>query len=281
MKKRAVILAVSGGVDSMTMLHKAYAGELGDYNFIVAHFNHGIRSDAAIDEKLVQDSCHYHLLKFEVSKELLGKDASEAFARLRRYAFLRQIAEKYHAEIWTAHHADDVVETIAINLVRGTGWRGLAVFDNDIKRPLLSLAKAEIHQYAERNGIWWREDSTNTDPKYLRNRLRAKLACAPAKQRQKILKIWQKQVAIKREIDGILAELLSQNQVYERAFYAALDDPTAAEILRALSKAHGHSLTMPQTADFLRAIRRYQSGKKFNLPHNNFVVFSKTAFSFT
>jgi len=68
----------------------------------------------------------------------------------------------------TAHHADDVIETIAINHLRGTGWRGLAVLDSDIVRPLLGMSKEVIKDYAQKRGLTWREDSTNTSDVYLR-----------------------------------------------------------------------------------------------------------------
>lgn len=76
----------------------------------------------------------------------------------------------------TAHHADDVVETIAINLLRGTGWRGLAVFGaDDVYRPMTVWFKHEIIEYAKKHQLEWREDSTNASDAYLRNRVRKQM----------------------------------------------------------------------------------------------------------
>ncbi|MDR2336801.1 MAG: tRNA lysidine(34) synthetase TilS [Candidatus Nomurabacteria bacterium] len=276
---KVAVLAVSGGVDSMTMLHKVEAGAFGDFDFVVAHFNHGIREDTDDDEKLVTTYCQNHQLRFERRKQSLGQNASEALARKRRYEFLNYVAKKYHGEIWTAHHQDDLIETMAINLIRGTGWRGLAVFDNHIKRPLIFMTKNDIYQYAKHNQLVWRNDSTNADLKYLRNRVRKKMAQLPDVKRKKLVTLWQNQVLIKREIDDILSKLIKKDVVYARDFYEKLDDTTAIEVLRALSKMHGQPLTIPQSADLLQAIRTYQPHKKFNLPNDKFVIFSKSRFS--
>lgn len=261
------------------MLDRARRGEFGELEFLVAHFNHGIREDADEDEQLVEGYCQKHRLKLERRKESLGQNVSEERARKRRYEFLRKVATKYDGEIWTAHHADDLIETIAINFIRGTGWRGLAVFVGDIKRPLLAMKKADIYDYAKKNQLTWREDSTNASSRYLRNRTRARLKELPDRKRQKLTKLWRQQVVIRCKIDSILSKLVQQNIVYTRDFYEKLDAATAIEVLRALFETRHQPLTIPQAADLFHAIKTYKPHKKFNLPKNQFVVFSKTTFS--
>ena len=104
------IVAVSGGVDSMVLLDmmvRAGAGEL-----VVAHFDHGIRPDSHHDAAFVKKIAEQYGLPFESRREVLGETASEALARERRYAFLRHVAKKHNAQIVTAHHLDDLVETV-------------------------------------------------------------------------------------------------------------------------------------------------------------------------
>src|SRR5690606_27772852 len=98
---------------------------------------------------------------------------------------------------------DDVVETIAINVTRGTGWRGLAVLDSaDIERPLLDKTKAEILEYAKEHDLQWREDSTNKDTKYLRNDLRQKLRALDDETKELLRLYRERQVFLRREVDN-------------------------------------------------------------------------------
>lgn len=157
----------------MALLHalKDVAG----VELIVAHFDHGIRTDSGVDRQLVQDEAERRDLKFELKEGHLESDSSEAVARKARYDFLELVRLKYEASaIITAHHQDDVLETAVLNLSRGTGWRGLiSLSDNEhFKRPLLDTSKAVILEYAYKNNLVWREDSTNTNEQYLRNYIR-------------------------------------------------------------------------------------------------------------
>lgn len=189
------MVAVSGGVDSMVLLdrlakqatsHKPRASSrkkssqlrTTDYRLIVAHFNHGIREDSGKDEKLVVEAGKKYGLPVEVGRAKLGKNASEEQARAARYEFLRRVKEKHGAKtIITAHHQDDLIETAFINLLRGTGRRGLtAIAQNpDVIRPLLDTSKAEVIKYAKTHKLKWREDESNKDPRYLRNYFRLNL----------------------------------------------------------------------------------------------------------
>jgi tRNA(Ile)-lysidine synthase len=170
------IVAVSGGVDSMTLLHILH-----DYpgvRLTVAHFDHGIREDSGMDRALVQKTADFYGLPFVYSLGRLGATASEDQARSARYAFLHTVQNAAQADaIITAHHKDDMLETAIINILRGTGRRGLTSLrtTDRIHRPLLHLEKSAIAEYATKQGLKWREDSTNASPKYLRNHIRHKV----------------------------------------------------------------------------------------------------------
>lgn len=254
------IVAVSGGVDSVSLLDMM--AQLPNNELIVAHFDHGIRDDSASDAAFVEELAGSYGLPFEVRREVLGPEASEEKARARRYAFLRELAGKYQARIVTAHHGDDAVESIAINLHRGTGWRGLAPLDSDISRPLLDMTKADLAEYAKRRNLQWREDSTNAQTKYLRNRIRQSLKEMSAYEKQQILKLRQDQVKTKRLIQEEIARLVGKGPRYSRHFFTHIPQKVAIECLRFVTSA---KLTRPQLQKALHAIKTARPGVKHQL----------------
>lgn len=167
------VIAVSGGVDSMVLLD--LLAKKSDIEVIVAHYDHGVRNDSHKDRELVKHTAETMGLQFECVEGNLGADASEERARNARYDFLHTICDRFKAvAIITAHHQDDLIETVFINLLRGTGRKGLTSLKSTdrVVRPLLSVEKAELMLYANEHKIKWREDSTNTDTSYLRNYVR-------------------------------------------------------------------------------------------------------------
>jgi tRNA(Ile)-lysidine synthase len=141
----------------------------------VAHYDHGIRPDSKEDEILVRGTAKDYGLQYEVGRGHLGKNTSEEQARKHRYNFLGSVKSKHAANaIVTAHHQDDLIETAFINILRGSGPRGLVAMkiNPSVKRPLINATKKDIYEYARKNSIKWREDTTNQDENYLRNYLR-------------------------------------------------------------------------------------------------------------
>lgn len=170
------VVAVSGGVDSVVLLD-LLAGKP-DVRLTVAHFDHGIREDADEDRKLVAALAKQYGVPFVYHRGRLGKHASEARARQARYEFLHHVRRATGSRaIITAHHQDDVLETALLNLLRGTGNRGLAALKSTdiVRRPLLHVPKASLLRYARIHDLTWREDSTNADERYLRNYVRRRL----------------------------------------------------------------------------------------------------------
>ncbi len=254
------VVAVSGGVDSVVLLDMLSARD--DLELTVAHFDHGIRDDSADDALFVKNLANTHNLTYISKREELGKGASEEVARERRYEFLRSVARDHEAQIITAHHADDVVETIAINCIRGTGWRGLAVLDSsDIVRPLLPYYKHELLTYAREHALEWREDSTNQDESYLRNKLRSKIdQHLDDDTKRQLLALRDHQVDTKRRIEEEVARLI-EGSTYGRYFFTSSTDAAALELLRAVFlRETGMSPTTPQRALALTAIKVAKSG---------------------
>lgn len=255
------IVAVSGGVDSMVLLDMMYRTSAGE--LIVAHFDHGIRPDSASDAVFVAAAAKRYDLPYEMKRENLGPSASEALARERRYAFLHELAQKHNAKIVTAHHLDDIVETVAINLTRGTGWRGLAVLDAAIERPLVDTPKESLLQYAKDNEIMWREDSTNASDAYLRNRIRPVAGKLPLDHKRQLRALHARQRELKRTIDQEVRSIVGGGPKYSRYLFTHMPTKLAVESLRVIS---GGRLTRPQLARLLHAIKvnaansTYQAG---------------------
>ena len=176
-----VICAVSGGIDSMVLLHLMNNLSI-KYGFTVcaAHFNHKIRRDEATrDEMFVRRYCEKNYIAFYsgsgdvISYAVNNSLSTEDAARQLRYSFLSNIVPD--GLIATAHHADDNLETMLIKLVRGcgpTGICGIPPVRGNIIRPLLPFTRREIVEYAESHNISYVEDSTNFSNDYLRNRIR-------------------------------------------------------------------------------------------------------------
>lgn len=264
------VVAVSGGVDSVVLLdmlvnyHSATPNPhfpIPNPKLVVAHFDHGIRDDSAEDAEFVRGLAKKYGVKFETKREDLGKSASEDFARTRRYDFLRSVAKKYNAQVVTAHHADDVIETIAINLKRGTGWRGLAVLDSDIIRPLLGMTKSEILEYAKAHKLDWHEDSTNASDAYLRNRIRRKLDKIPADDKWQILALWARQKELKNLIDEELKAILDEGKSISRYFFSQLQPSIEIECLRYVTIG---KLTRPQLSRAMIAIKTAKPGSTYD-----------------
>lgn len=260
------ILAVSGGIDSMVMLHMFRD----DPDVVVAHFDHGIRSNSSDDCLFVERIAKGYGRNFYSKHAKLGEECSEERARKERYAFLFGLAAELGGEVYTAHHADDAVESAFINILRGTGWRGLAPMSNeDIQRPLIKMSKKDIYRYAAGNGIAFRQDQTNTDDRYLRNRIRRALLDFSGEAGAAVYKLVEKQWTIKAEIDRILAEVEKSPQ-YSRLLFDC-DKNVAIEILRHILKLEGISQTRPQLVNMLVAIKTFEPGKKYSISKEYFL----------
>jgi tRNA(Ile)-lysidine synthase len=268
------IVAVSGGVDSMVLLDMMVRA--GGHELIVAHFDHGIRPDSRLDAQLVQNVAQQHGLQFETKREELGASAGEALARDRRYAFLRSLARKHDATIVTAHHLDDLVETVAINMTRGTGWRGLAVLDSGMARPLIDMEKATLVEYARKRGIEWREDSTNATPAYLRNRIRMQSHMLQEDAKREMRALHAHQKVLKRAIKEEVQALVGDGPWYSRYFFTHVQSVVALECLREIT--HG-KLTRPQLARVLHAIKVAKPNSTFEAGDGIRFYFSTRQFS--
>lgn len=275
--KGTYIIAVSGGVDSVVLLDllKKEPG----LQLVIAHIDHGIRDDSEADQLFVKDLAKQNNLLYESIALHLKPNCSEQEARQQRYEFLQKCRKKYKADaIITAHHQDDVLETIIINIIRGTGWRGLSSLRSHqmLLRPLLHVSKKEIILYAQKNHLTWHEDSTNSNTKYLRNYVRhtmvSRIHERPEVQ-NKIYELWHQQIALAADIATEIGYVkhfyvATKDGRYEIDRYAIIMLPSkvACELLQAVTKeCAGFSLEQPQVENILLFAKVAAPQKEFLL----------------
>ena len=178
-----ILLAVSGGVDSVVLTHLCAKLNL---HVSLAHCNFNLRgNESDIDEDFVLEladtlETEVFIESFETEAYARSKKISiQMAARELRYNWFEELRETLQFDyIFTAHHANDNLETVLINFVRGTGLEGLTGIperNGAIIRPLLPFSRADIEEYARNSHLKWREDSSNASGKYLRNKIRQEI----------------------------------------------------------------------------------------------------------
>lgn len=274
------VIAVSGGVDSMALLDMLRRQT--DLELVAAHVDHGIRGDSGEDEKLVRLFCMSHNILYTTKKLHLGARASEEMARKARYDFLQHCRIVHKADaILTAHHQDDLLETVIINLIRGTGWRGLSPFNQaGILRPLLATTKKSLISYAKKHKIIWHEDSTNIDQRYLRNYVRYNLIPTMQKNepqwREQLLRLIRKQMRLRRTIEQLLDDCqanfvsqVSRKTIVLRHIIIMLPQPVAYELMQATFRDQlGHSLVRELAEKVILFAKTALSSKRMPLDSN-------------
>lgn len=290
------VVAVSGGVDSMALLDllaRQYKARPGTVRLIVAHFDHGIRDDSHEDRHLVHETARQHGLPFVYEEGRLGQGASEDEARKARYAFLRKVQKHAGARgIITAHHHDDAVETAVLNLVRGTGRKGLSSLKSrstdGIIRPLLHVPKSHLKAYAEANGLTWREDSTNADQNYRRNYVRHSILTraktkSPAEY-HRLMTLLRRQRELNHAIDQYLETLLHtqpSRNVLRRADVVSLPYRVATELVAEWLRGNGKRQLSRWLVDRLTvAARTARPDTELLLDSSSKIAFSKNLVEF-
>ncbi len=177
-----VVIACSGGPDSMALLFLlCELRKEKNFEIICAHVNHNIREESNSEAKMVENYCSENNVIFEYTKfENYEKGNFEAIARKKRYEFFENVLKKHEAyKLMTAHHGDDLAETILMRISRGStlrGYSGFSKYSNSewyqLYRPLIFVTKKEIFDFVIENNIPYAIDKTNNQDHYTRNRFR-------------------------------------------------------------------------------------------------------------
>lgn len=189
-----IVLGISGGPDSICMLYilNSLKKDL-NFNIYVAHINHMLRENAKLDEEYVKNTCKKLNIPVYIKhiqiKEIAEKEKRgiEETGRKVRYEFFEEILRKTNSnKIATAHNLNDSIETIILNIIRGTGISGLAgiepIRENKFIRPLIECERKEIEEYCKLNKLEPRIDESNYENKYNRNKIRN--ICIPYLQKE-------------------------------------------------------------------------------------------------
>jgi tRNA(Ile)-lysidine synthetase-like protein len=177
---KKLLLATSGGLDSMVMAHLFKSL---NFEFALAHCNFQLREKESLEDQFfiqnyaAENNIPVFITQFDtLSFAIDYKLSTQVAARQLRYNWFYELLENENFDyVLTAHHADDNIETFLIHLIRGSGligFTGIPAQNESVIRPLLAFSREEISNYAAANAIQWREDSSNSSDKYLRNKIR-------------------------------------------------------------------------------------------------------------
>lgn len=226
----SIVAAISGGPDSMALLHMLYKIKQAiDIEIICAHVNHNTgRAGQLEEQKYVEKFCRNHNIIFETMTIAdYGDDNFENEARTKRYNYFEQIVKEYHAKyLLTAHHADDLMETILMRIVRGSTLRGYSGFSKIVNRgeykiirPFIEITKQELINYNKKNKIQYYIDSTNLEDVHTRNRFRKYIVPELKKEDPNVHKkfykfstmLLQYNNYIDRQVEEIIPKIYPQN----------------------------------------------------------------------
>lgn len=239
--KQKIAVALSGGADSMALIHYLNTNaKCLDINVVAINVEHGIRGESSIrDSAFVIDYCNRHDIPLKTySVDCLAQAKAQKFSveqvarKLRYQCFYDAIDSGFCDKVATAHHLDDNFESVLFNLLRGSGTKGLVGIEpnykNKIIRPFLSISKQEILDYVNENGLPYVTDSTNFDESYTRNNLRLNVIPQIKKIFPEALKSINRCTEIARIEDDFLDELAENKLAYKgHLVYLALPCPQA------------------------------------------------------
>lgn len=299
--EKYIVVAVSGGPDSMTLLHLLLE-QRQHYHFqiVCAHVNHNVRKESKEEAIFVSDYCRSHGILYEFMKiESYHDDNFHNEARVIRYRFFEQILNKYQSHyLFTAHHGDDLMETILMRIVRGASLKGYSGFEVishrenfDIIRPLIFVTKKEIMDYAYEHNIPYVTDDSNAKDVYTRNRYRKYvlpfLKHEDASVHKKFYKFSKCLLEYESYINQIvrekMIEIVDHNDIDISLFQK--EDPLIQkeminQILSELYEDDLFLITNRHTEQILRLCHSSKKNGKVCLPQNMYVIRSYNSLRF-
>lgn len=289
-----IVIGVSTGPDSMCLLYLLErVKEEVPINIIVAHVNHHVRQESEEEEKYIKEYCHNHHIKCEIAHLKPVKNNFEAQAHQFRYDFFKSLIKKHHAKyLMTAHHGDDLIETVLMRQIRGSslkGYAGITLNENhesyNLVRPLLFYTKDDILKFAAQNNIKYFIDNTNFLDNHLRNRVRKDIL--PLLKREnpnvhlKYLQFSEELLGSDKVLQNLTNETLKKvynnNRLIIPAFLRqdkVIQERIIKLVLKELYQDDISMITNVQTQNIIALINRSKPNETLLLP-NNFLAEKK------
>jgi tRNA(Ile)-lysidine synthase len=281
-RDKKIAVGVSGGVDSVALLH--WLVELG-CDVVCLHVNHGLRDAAAAEAEYVKSICEklnvpYHIFTWRGEKPKTGLEDA---ARIARYKKMTDFCHQHHVEyIATAHQADDQIETFWMNLARGSGVYGLAAMRgigemNGIKiiRPLLNVFRSELKEYCDKNNIKYASDEMNNDPHYTRVKIRQNrhmvadaMGISDARILLAIQNLGRVRDTLESDVDALVAGVMKNGRaMFSETFLFDLNDDIRLKFIGTLIQRVGGDRYPVRLNSLMRAVDNLRTDCKFTLGH--------------
>lgn len=291
-KGQTVIVAVSGGYDSLCMLNVLCGlRRLRGFDLCVAHVNHMLRNEADADEEFVVKECEKlgvtaYTKKFDVSKYAeQNKISFETAGRILRYKFFDEIAKNYEdTVIATAHNANDSAESMLMHLMRGSGLSGLVGIrpkTGNIIRPLIETGRKDIEKYCDANGIVPRHDCTNDSDDYHRNDIRHNIL-APMLERCSLASLCRTMDVLSAEenflrqyTEDVCCKYVNDNKISVKEFNKLPLGIKRRLLKSVLTDTAENQLCLVHIDDIIAMAEKNHGGKGICLPNGQFVRIEK------
>ena len=288
----SVVIAVSGGPDSMALLNLlSKIKKEKRLKLICAHVNHKLRKESAKEAEMVKLYCKQNNIIFEYMEINEYKGNTENYAREKRYDFFERLIKKYSSPyLFTAHHGDDLIETIMMRLIRGSSLKGYTGFSEitekenyKIIRPLITKTKEEILNYTIKNNIPYAIDKTNDSDIFTRNRIR-KYVLPKLKEENKNIhlkflnfstSLSQIDDYLKKELTKIIPNLY-QNNILNIDLFIKEEPLIQSKIIEyILNKTYQNKINLineKHVNNILSTIKNNKPNQILNLPHNKIFI---------
>lgn len=284
-----LLVAVSGGIDSVAMVHLL---KKAGYQFTIAHCNFQLRTEANADEEFCAQLAHQYETPFYSTRFNTQHYAAERkisiqmAARELRYEFFEQIArENQHACIALAHHQNDTVETILLNLVRGTGiagMHGILPKNGNLVRPMLCFTRKDIEEIVAENKLAYVEDSSNASVKYARNKIRHLVVPHLKELNPSLEQTFESNLQHFKELEQLLelkvSEAKKQLFIYKgNEIHLSIEGVKQLEPQRLLlfKLLQGYGFSMNQVDDVISTLDKH-AGRKFEAPAGYMLLLNRS-----
>ena len=287
-----IITATSGGPDSMVLLNLlSTVKKEKSLTIVCAHVNHKLRKESDDEAKMVKEYCAQNNIIFEYMTIDEYKGNTENYARKKRYEFFETLIKKYSSPyLLTAHHGDDLMETIMMRLIRGSSLKGYAAFseitskiDYKIYRPLITKTKEEILNYVKSNNIPYALDKTNDSDVFTRNRIRKYILPYLKKENKNVhLKflefsktLTETEIYLNKQTQKAISNTYKDNKLNLDLFLK--EEPLIQKkiIQNILDKTYKENINLIKDVhvnNILHAVKNNKPNQKINLPYNKILI---------